>query len=261
MSKHIEVNGKLVQANKRYSDLKQRQKSQISQWLYDAYKKQVAENITDDEALEPVFEKIDEAQIWIPEKEIRAQYRGKKIKFKKRMEATVQRDSFKFDYNKAANYWLQKDANSNKMDRAQVMERIVSFIEGHNTCTLATASEGHTRCTPIEYNFVDKCFYFFSEGGLNFRGLKKNKNVGIAIYEPYNGFANLKSLQIEGTASLIEPFSEEYLKIMAFKKIPEEAMRKLPQPMALIKVVPTMFDYLDSDLKKEDYSSRQHYVV
>ena len=53
MSKHIEVNGKLVQANKRYSDLKQRQKSQISQWLYDAYKKQVAENITDDEALEP----------------------------------------------------------------------------------------------------------------------------------------------------------------------------------------------------------------
>ena len=63
MSKHIEVNGKLVQANKRYSDLKQRQKSQISQWLYDAYKKQVAENITDDEALEHVFEKIDEAQI------------------------------------------------------------------------------------------------------------------------------------------------------------------------------------------------------
>lgn len=93
----VEVKGKLVQANKRYSDLKQRQKSQISQWLYNAYKKQVAENITDDEALEPVFAKIDEAQIWIPEKEIRAQYRGKKIKFKKRMEATVLHDSFKFD--------------------------------------------------------------------------------------------------------------------------------------------------------------------
>lgn len=71
MSKHIKVNGTFVQANKRYSDLKMKQKSQISQWLYDAYKKQVAENITDDEALEPVFAKIDEAQIWIPEREIR----------------------------------------------------------------------------------------------------------------------------------------------------------------------------------------------
>ena len=126
---------------------------------------------------------------------------------------------------------------------------------------MATVSEGHTRCTPIEYNFVDNRFYFFSEGGLKFRGLKKNKHVGMAIYEPYNGFGNLKSLQIEGMASLVEPFSEEYLKVMEYKKIPKAAMRNLPQPMALIKVVPEVFDLLDSELKKEDFGSRQHYVV
>ena len=108
---------------------------------------------------------------------------------------------------------------------------------------------------------MDNHFYFFSEGGLKFRGLKKNKHVGMAIYEPYNGFGNLKSLQIEGMASLVEPFSEEYLKVMEYKKIPEAAMRNLPQPMALIKVVPEVFDLLDSDLKKEDFGSRQHYVV
>lgn len=261
MSKHIEVNGRLVQVDKRYSDLKQRQKSHISQWLYDAYKKQVAENMTDDEALAPVFDKIDEAQIWIPEREIRNIYRSKKTKFKKRMEATVLKDSFKFDYNAAANYWLNKDANSQKIPREQVLERITAFIEAHNTCTLATASEDHVRCTPIEYNFVDNRFYFFSEGGLKFRGLKKNKHVGMAIYEPYNGFGNLKSLQIEGMASLVEPFSDEYLKVMEYKKIPETAMRNLPQPMALIKVVPEVFDYLDSDLKKEEFGSRQHYEV
>lgn len=261
MSKHIEINGRLVQVDKRCSDLKQRQKSHISQWLYDAYKKQVAENMTDDEALAPVFDKIDEAQIWIPEREIRNIYRSKKTKFKKRMEATVLKDRFKFDYNAAANYWLNKDANSQKMPREQVLERITAFIEAHNTCTLATASEDHVRCTPIEYNFVDNRFYFFSEGGLKFRGLKKNKHVGMAIYEPYNGFGNLKSLQIEGMASLVEPFSDEYLKVMEYKKIPETAMRNLPQPMALIKVVPEVFDYLDSDLKKEEFGSRQHYEV
>ena len=211
--------------------------------------------------LRPVFDKIDEAQIWIPECEIRNIYRSKKTKFKKRMEATVLKDSFKFDYNAAANYWLNKDANSQKIPREQVLERITAFIEAHNTCTLATASEDHVRCTPIEYNFVDNRFYFFSEGGLQFRGLKKNKHVGMAIYEPYNGFGNLKSLQIEGMASLVEPFSDEYLKVMEYKKIPETAMRNLPQPMALIKVVPEVFDYLDSDLKKEEFGSRQHYEV
>ncbi|WP_026665612.1 hypothetical protein [Butyrivibrio sp. FC2001] len=38
---------------------------------------------------------------------------------------------------------------------------------------------------------------------------------------------------------------------MEHKKIPESAMRNLPQPMALIKVMPKVFDYLDSDLKKQ----------
>ncbi|WP_248405742.1 hypothetical protein [Butyrivibrio fibrisolvens] len=48
---------------------------------------------------------------------------------------------------------------------------------------------------------------------------------------------------------------------MEYKKIPEAAMRNLPQPIALIKVVPEVFDLLDSELKKEDFGSRQHYVV
>ena len=56
----------------------------------------------------------------------------------------------------------------------------------------------------------------------------------------------------------MEPFSDEYLKLMEHKKIPVEAMKKLPHPMNLIRVVPESFDFLDSDLKKEDLSSRQH---
>ena len=87
---------------------------------------------------------------------------------------------------------------------------------------------------------------------------KDNKNVSFAIYEPYGGFGQLKSLQVMGVASLIEPFSDEYLKILEHKKIPVEAMKKLPQPMNLIKIYPESYDYLDSDLKKEGYGSRQY---
>ena len=62
--------------------------------------------------------------------------------------------------------------------------------------------------------------------------------MAFSIYEPYGGFHELKSLQVMGTASMIEPFSDEYIKIMEFKNIPLEAMKKLPQPMNLIKIVP-----------------------
>ncbi len=47
--------------------------------------------------------------------------------------------------------------------------------------------------------------------------------------------------------------------MLEYKKIPVEAIRKMPQPMNLIKITPESFDYLDSDLKKEGFNIRQHY--
>ncbi len=168
---------------------------------------------------------------------------------------------WKMDYDAAASHWIERDKESVHMEEAALKERIETFIGGHNTCALATASQDCVRNTPIEYNYVEGCFYFFSEGGLKFKGLKENKNVGMAIFEPYGGFGQLKSLQVQGVASMVEPFSEEYLKLMEHKKIPVEAMKKLPQAMNLIKVVPVAYDYLDSDLKKEGFGSRQHLIM
>ena len=71
----------------------------------------------------------------------------------------------------------------------------------------------------------------------------------------------VKSLQVMGLASMIEPFTEEYLKIMEYKKIPVEAMKQLPMPMNLIKIVPESYDLLDSDLKKDGFGNRQHLDV
>ena len=91
--------------------------------------------------------------------------------------------------------------------------------------------------------------------------MKVNKHGGLAIYEPYAGLGKLQSLQVTGTAEMVEPFSEEYLKLLDYKKIPVEAIRKLPQPMNLIKVTPEAYDYLDSDLKNDGFGSRQHLDV
>jgi nitroimidazol reductase NimA-like FMN-containing flavoprotein (pyridoxamine 5'-phosphate oxidase superfamily) len=161
------------------------------------------------------------------------------------------------DYEKAASYWMEKDKESVKMDVDVLKQKISEFISKHNTCALAVATGDFVRCTPIEYNYVDGIFYLFSEGGLKFKALKDNKNVCLAIYEEYKGFGQLNGLQVTGNAEIIEPWSEEYLNMLAFKKIPEATMRKLPEPINLIKIVPIVMDFLSSDLKKEGYGSRQ----
>lgn len=166
---------------------------------------------------------------------------------------------WEMDYDAAARYWDDKSMTAPLMITGELKARIDKFISAHNTCALATASSDMVRCTPIEYNYLDGVFYLFSEGGRKFRALKDNKLVGMAIYEPYGGFGNLKSLQIEGRAEIIEPFCDEYMKMLEYKKIPVETIRKMPQPMNLIKITPESFDYLDSDLKKEGFNIRQHY--
>lgn len=97
----------------------------------------------------------------------------------------------------------------------------------------------------------------FSEGGRKFIGLEKNSHVCLAIYDKYDGFGNLRSLQGTGIAAMVEPFPEEYNAHAAFKKIPLDALKKLPSPMNLICVTPTRIDALFSDFKKDGYSVRQ----
>lgn len=74
----------------------------------------------------------------------------------------------------------------------------------------------------------DGKFWMFSEGGRKFIGLEKNSHVCLAIYDKYDGFGNLRSLQVTGIAAMVEPFSEEYNAHAAFKKIPLDALKNCP---------------------------------
>ncbi len=165
------------------------------------------------------------------------------------------------DYEKASQYWMEKDKSSIKMPEDELKKEIDSFIKARNVCALATASGDFVRNTPIEYNYFFGCFYLFSEGGLKFKALKDNKHVCLAIFDPVMSFTNLNSLQVTGIAEMIEPYSEEYVKVAKEKKLSIEALKRLPSPMSLIKIVPTVFDLLKSDLKKKGYSSRQQLVL
>ena len=91
MKNHIRVDGKLLQTNKKYAQLKLKQKERIHGWMYTAYRKQYIRNgkspegEDDEEILEYVMEKIENADIWIPEKEVRKHYFSIKNNLKKRL--------------------------------------------------------------------------------------------------------------------------------------------------------------------------------
>jgi nitroimidazol reductase NimA-like FMN-containing flavoprotein (pyridoxamine 5'-phosphate oxidase superfamily) len=165
------------------------------------------------------------------------------------------------EYQRAADHWKVADAKGTAMGRDALVAAIEGYVRANDTCALATGADSFVRCTPIEYVYRDGCFWMFSEGGEKFRGLELNKNVCLAVFDKFDGFGNLRGMQVTGRAEVIEPFSEEYLAAAAARKIPVEALRRLPEPMNLIKVRPTRIDFLNSDFKRDGFSSRQQLVL
>ena len=94
MNRHVKVNGKLLQVDKKYSQLKLRQKDKIAEWLYGEYRRYFREHgkqpdeTADAKILYTVMEKIEEAGIWIPEYEVEKHYR----KIKKHYQSRIRRE-------------------------------------------------------------------------------------------------------------------------------------------------------------------------
>ena len=95
MKNHKLVDGKLLQTNKKYSHLKQKQKEKIYQWMYEAYaecykeKGKFPDTKDDEKILFSVMSKIDDAEIWIPENEVRKHYNSVRSNPRKRLNKSL----------------------------------------------------------------------------------------------------------------------------------------------------------------------------
>lgn len=172
-------------------------------------------------------------------------------------EITENTDLSHKEYENAANYWKEKDALSVKMETTALKKAIEAYILANNTCALATAAGDFVRCTPVEYVYHKTAFWIFSEGGEKFYALEKNKNVCLSIFDKYEGFGKLKGMQVTGTASVVELFSKEYKELASVRKIPLKTLKKIPNPMNLIKITPKKIEFVNSEFKKEGADSRQ----
>lgn len=87
---HKVIDGRLLQMNKSFNDLKLRQKEKIAEWIYMEYERYASDDgytdkTADDKIISAVLEKIEAAQIWIPDYEIESYYKRRKTKLVKRL--------------------------------------------------------------------------------------------------------------------------------------------------------------------------------
>ena len=88
---HKMVDGKLLQMDKKFTQLKMKQREKISAWYYDVYrgvyaeKRRLPTKAEEDMILDLVLENIRSAEIWIPAYEVENHFDSKKARIRARM--------------------------------------------------------------------------------------------------------------------------------------------------------------------------------
>lgn len=89
---HKILNGRLIQTDKPFSQLKQQQKEKINEWLYAEYAqiyskiKKRPDSGYNDDILQMVYDKIEDAGIWLPFAELKKYFFAHKSKYGKQYE-------------------------------------------------------------------------------------------------------------------------------------------------------------------------------
>ncbi len=86
---HIFTDGRLLQTNKKFSHLKEKQKVLIAEWFrhkykqfYESHNRFPSDNIEKESVINEVYEKIQNMDIWIPFSEIRKYFYGRQTRLK-----------------------------------------------------------------------------------------------------------------------------------------------------------------------------------
>ena len=84
------IDGKLLQMDKKYTRLKLKQKEKIAEWMFQVTRDYYTKNYTFpngrqiEKVVDTIYEKIEEAEIWVPYGEVFRHYKSKKSAINKR---------------------------------------------------------------------------------------------------------------------------------------------------------------------------------
>jgi len=148
-------------------------------------------------------------------------------------------------------------ADGNVMEPALLRVRIEEFLKAHNSCALATASDGLVRSTPIEYGYRDGCLFFLTEGGLKFIGLSR---CAVSIADPYVRFGKLAGFEAQGSLTEIPADSPLYGEILKEKQVDPSVLARSPITMHMLRFAIKEGEMLCSTFHLDGYGVRQYFT-
>lgn len=142
---HKLVDGKLLQMNKQFRDLKRSQQEKINDWLFQEYRRLWMEDGREpqkkkDEIVDKVMEHIHETEIWIPETEVRKYFSGRVSHYRKHMYQELQQQPQ--EKNLLTEEVIMAAVNGEKESVQKVVEHYSEYIE--KLCTIEEQQEDGT---------------------------------------------------------------------------------------------------------------------
>ena len=172
----------------------------------------------------------------------------------------VERDSFPDDVIAVACQLRQEwQDEKGKLPHEVVRQAVEQFLTSHNTASLATGSGTSVRCTPIEYIYREGKMYLFSEGGLKFANLYRNRHVSLSVYDPFTGLSSLSGMQLTGTADWYGPGDKEYEQALAVRHLTRERVERMPVVLHALVITLDQAEFLWHGFSKQKGAPRQYY--
>jgi uncharacterized protein YhbP (UPF0306 family) len=148
--------------------------------------------------------------------------------------------------------------------------QILSYLESHNTMTLATCAESSPWAATVFYASEDLRLYFFSApDSRHCQNLAANPRVAVTIQEDYHDWRRIKGIQLEGTVTLVDSIGEKAKAMAVYARKYPEVIKLFSNPAsglfykAFLKVkfycvLPEKLFFIDNE---QGFGKRQELII
>jgi len=149
-------------------------------------------------------------------------------------------------------------------------QQILSYLEAHNTMTLATSSGDIPWAATVFFASDDLRLYFFSSpDSRHCQNLAANPRVAVTVQEDYKDWRDIKGIQLEGRITAVDSVLEKAKAMTVYARKYPAAIKLFTNPTsgvfykAFLKVkfycvVPERVFFIDND---QGFGKRQEWVI
>ena len=152
----------------------------------------------------------------------------------------------------------------------ELKQQILSYLESHNTMTLATCARDVPWAATVFYASDGFRLYFFSApDSRHCENLTANPRVAVTVQEDYHDWRKIKGIQLEGTVTLVDGVVEKAKAMAVYARKYPEIISVFTNPSngvlyrAFLKVkfycvIPEKVFYIDNE---QGFGKRQELAV